>query len=97
MGKPLPLTLLRVINPCHLHDANGMSQPDDITKTLSKHGGSLCYIPPYLRVYDLVDQDEQLRCQQEFERITLLSEICPRSLHTRLTHRWTALAIHLVG
>jgi hypothetical protein len=27
-----------VINPCHLHDPNGMSQPDDITKTLSKHG-----------------------------------------------------------
>jgi hypothetical protein len=38
MGKPLPLTLLGVINPCHLHDPNGMSQPDDINKTLSKHG-----------------------------------------------------------
>jgi hypothetical protein len=43
VGKPLPLTLLRVINPCHLHDPNGISLPDDITKTLSKHGGSLCY------------------------------------------------------
>jgi hypothetical protein len=43
MGKPLPLTLLWVINPCHLHDPNGMSLPDDITKTLSKHGVSLCY------------------------------------------------------
>jgi hypothetical protein len=32
MGKPLPLTLLGVINPCHLHDPNGMSQPDDTTK-----------------------------------------------------------------
>jgi hypothetical protein len=32
MGKPLPLTLLGVINPCHLHDPNGMSQPDEITK-----------------------------------------------------------------
>jgi hypothetical protein len=32
-----------VINPCLLHDPNGMSLPDDITKTLSKHGGSLCY------------------------------------------------------
>jgi hypothetical protein len=38
MGKPLPLTLLVVINPCHLHDPNGMSQPDEINKTLSKHG-----------------------------------------------------------
>jgi hypothetical protein len=39
MGKPLPLTLLGVINPCHLHDRNGMSQPDDTTKCfLSKHG-----------------------------------------------------------
>jgi hypothetical protein len=38
MVKPLPLTLLRVINPCHLHDPNGMSQPDDTTKPLSKHG-----------------------------------------------------------
>jgi hypothetical protein len=38
MGKLLPLTLLGVINPCHLHDPKGMSQPDDITKTLSKHG-----------------------------------------------------------
>jgi hypothetical protein len=35
MGKPLPLTLLRVINPCHLHDPNGMSLPDDINMTLS--------------------------------------------------------------
>jgi hypothetical protein len=43
MGKLLPLTLIRVINPCHLHDPNGMSLPDDTTKTLSKHGGSLCY------------------------------------------------------
>jgi hypothetical protein len=41
MGKPLPLTLLGVINPCHLHDPNGMSQPDDITNILSRHGGSL--------------------------------------------------------
>jgi hypothetical protein len=33
MGKPLPLTLLRVINPCHLHDRNGMSLPDDTDDT----------------------------------------------------------------
>jgi hypothetical protein len=38
IGKPLSLTLLGVINPYHLHDPNGMSQPDDTTKTLSKHG-----------------------------------------------------------
>jgi hypothetical protein len=50
MGKPLPLTLLRVINPCHLHDPNGMSLPDDITKTLSKHGGSPCYRPQQIVV-----------------------------------------------
>jgi hypothetical protein len=43
MEKPLPLTLLGVINSSHLHDPNGMSQPDDTTKTLSKHGGSLFY------------------------------------------------------
>jgi hypothetical protein len=35
MGKPLPLTLLRVINPCHLHDPNGMWLPDDVNMTLS--------------------------------------------------------------
>jgi hypothetical protein len=39
MGKPLPLTLLGVIYPCHLHDPKGMSQPDDITKTLSLSTG----------------------------------------------------------
>jgi hypothetical protein len=61
MGKPLPLTLLGVINACHLHDPNGMSQPDDTTKTLSKHGGSLCYIPPCLSVDDLVEQDQHRR------------------------------------
>jgi hypothetical protein len=58
MGKPLPLTLLRLINTCHLHDVRKMTQPDDTTKTLSKHGGSLCYIPPYLSVDDLVEQDQ---------------------------------------
>jgi hypothetical protein len=50
MGKPLPLTLLGVTNPCHLHDPNGMSQPDDITKTLSKHGVHFAtvVVPPLL-------------------------------------------------
>jgi hypothetical protein len=43
-GCALRGATLRVINPCHLHDPNGMSLPDDITKTLSKHGGSLCYM-----------------------------------------------------
>jgi hypothetical protein len=43
MGKPLPLTLLGVNNPCHLHDVREMTQPDDTTNALSKHGGSLCY------------------------------------------------------
>jgi hypothetical protein len=43
MENPLPLTLLKVINPCYIHDPNGMSQPDDTTKTISKHGDSLCY------------------------------------------------------
>jgi hypothetical protein len=37
-GKPLPLTLLRMINPCHLHDTNEMSLPDDTDETLAKHG-----------------------------------------------------------
>jgi hypothetical protein len=58
MGKPLPLTLLRVINPCHLHDVRKMTQPDDTTITLSKHGDSLCYIPPCLSVDDLVEQGQ---------------------------------------
>jgi hypothetical protein len=58
MGKPLPLTLLGVINPCHLHDVMEMTRLDDTNNTLSKHGGSLCYIPPYLSVEDLVEQDQ---------------------------------------
>jgi hypothetical protein len=85
MGKSLPLTLLGVINPCHLHDLNGMLLQDDITKNLSKHGGSLCYIPPCLSVDDLVEQGEQFRCQSEFERTTLLSDTCPLSRHTHST------------
>jgi hypothetical protein len=52
-----------------------MSQPDDTNKTLSKHGGSLCYIPPCLRVEDLVEQDEQFRRQAKVERTTLLSDM----------------------
>jgi hypothetical protein len=75
MGKPLQLTLLRVINPCHLHDPNGMPKPDDTTKTLYKHGGSLCYIPPCLSVDDLVEQDEQFLRQSDVERTTLLSDM----------------------
>jgi hypothetical protein len=43
MGKPLPLTLLGVIKPCHLHDVWEMTRPDDTTDTICKHGGSLCY------------------------------------------------------
>jgi hypothetical protein len=43
MGKPLPLTLLGVMNQCHLHDVREMTRQDDTTDTLSKHGGSLCY------------------------------------------------------
>jgi hypothetical protein len=39
MGKLLPLTLLRVINPCHLYDPHGMSLPDDINMTLSLSKG----------------------------------------------------------
>jgi hypothetical protein len=63
-GKTLPLTLLRVINPCHLHDPNGMSQPDDKTKTLSKHGGSLCYMDALLaEVSDLRDEHRRLRLE----------------------------------
>jgi hypothetical protein len=85
MGKPLPLTLLRVINLCLLHDTNGMSLPDDITRTLSKHGGSLCYIPPCLSVDDLGQQGEHFRSHSEFERTTLLSETCPLSRHTHST------------
>jgi hypothetical protein len=46
----ISLTLLEVINPCHLHDVRKMTQPDDTTKTLSKHGGSLCYKPYALTV-----------------------------------------------
>jgi hypothetical protein len=61
MGKPLPLTLLRVISPGHLHDPNWISQPYDSTKTLSKHGGSLCYIPPCLRFDDLFEKDQYRR------------------------------------
>jgi hypothetical protein len=82
MGNTLPLTLLRVIKPCHLHDVRKMTQPDDTTKTLSKHGGSLCYIPPCLSVDDLVEQDEQYLLHSEPERATLLSEICQLSRHT---------------
>jgi hypothetical protein len=73
--KPLALKLLGVINPCYPHDPNGMSQPDDTTKNLSKHGGSLCYIPPCLSVDDLVEQEEQFLRQSEFERTTLLSDM----------------------
>jgi hypothetical protein len=65
MRKPLPLTLLRVINPCHLHDPNGMSQPDDTNKTLSKHGGSLCQIPPCLRVDDLSSKTNNSGARQK--------------------------------
>jgi hypothetical protein len=56
MGKPIPLTLLGVINPCHLHDVTEMTRPDDTTNTLFKHGGALCYIPLYSTVDDLVEQ-----------------------------------------
>jgi hypothetical protein len=49
MGKPLPLTLLGVINPCRLHDVREMTRPDNNTNTLSKHGGSLCYKDDQLR------------------------------------------------
>jgi hypothetical protein len=43
MGKSLPLTLLGVINRCHLHDVREMTRPDDTTDTLSTYGGLLCY------------------------------------------------------
>jgi hypothetical protein len=43
MGIPLPLTLLGVMNPCHLQDERDMTRSDDTTNTLSKHRGSLCY------------------------------------------------------
>jgi hypothetical protein len=46
-----------------------------LLKTLSKHAGSLCYIPPCLSVDDLVEQDEQFLRQSEFERTTLLSDM----------------------
>jgi hypothetical protein len=85
MGKPLPLTLLRVINSCHLYDTSGMSHPDDTTKTLSKHRGSLCYIPPCLSVDDLVDRDEQVLRQSVPERATPLNETCQLSRHTLAT------------
>jgi hypothetical protein len=85
MGKALPLTLLGVINPCNIHDPNGMSQPDDNNNTLSKYGGSICYIPPCLSVDDLVEQGEHFLHQSESARATLLSEICQLSRHTRST------------
>jgi hypothetical protein len=43
MGKPLPLTLLGVMNPCHLRDDRGMARPDDSTDTRPTCGGSLLY------------------------------------------------------
>jgi hypothetical protein len=52
-----------VINPCHLHDPNGMLQPDDITKTLSKHGVHFATVIPEISFIRLIN----------FKRIWLLS------------------------
>jgi hypothetical protein len=43
MRKPLPLTLLGEMNPCHLRDDRGIMRSDDTTDTLSTYGGSLWY------------------------------------------------------
>jgi hypothetical protein len=55
MGKPLPLTLLGVMNPCHLHHVREMTRIDDSTDTLYKHEGSLCYTFHPLRVRGVLD------------------------------------------
>jgi hypothetical protein len=96
MRKPLPFTLLVGINPCHLHDVRKMTQPDDTTKTLSKHEGSICYIPFFLSVDDLVGQDQYRRNSDPARAApstthVILPHISPRP------HRWTTLTLHLMG
>jgi hypothetical protein len=43
MGKPLPLTLLGMMNPCHIRDDSGIARKYDTIDTLPTCGGSLCY------------------------------------------------------
>jgi hypothetical protein len=84
------------MNPCHLHDVRERTRPDDTTDTLSKHGGSLCYIP--LLKCRRPRRSGQYRSKSASRvsnniqvKHALLHRISPRH------QRWPTISIHLVG
>ena len=77
VGKPLPLTLLEVMTPCHLHDPKRMALPDDTNDTLGHFAtGSRdksSYLPSLIRrsqregrVYIAYRLTEGVRERREF-------------------------------
>ena len=59
VGKPLPLTLLEVMTPCHLHDPKRMALPDDTNDTLGHFATTSRVIPGMMMDEDGVDVKTQ--------------------------------------